>query len=414
RQEAFDAVTSALHSAKQRLELQGGVKRLLAVRMRAVQSCLRLMIKNGMRMMEASKMAALASGFSAGWVSRSVRSWTQKYIKDRGLPSSRRGCHTKVSNVLDDPTVWAIIRSYLRSNKWSINPVKLRNFVNNELASKEAEAYAKEVMEVEMPTGLRQYIQDVILPRMQLKTKGKGFSLSAMRDLLLSEGFKPLLIKYEQPLKKKGVGRGVHCSDFVSSVHGHLVEAGKSLEYGKNHEGYWPQTCSQSRYFVLFNSTRHPGHFAVVLVDNSRGHLTYAKNALRVGDMNFNSGGSQPCMRARWYKCADGLRVSQQMVFPEDYETTDLRGKPKGMKQKYLREHCDYSFPGLKRNIPDALASVSVLTIRKWEHRAWRFIDAYAKGLDAKDAQIEVKLYSSRRYKAHRRISEGLARPMDQ
>lgn len=78
---------------------------------------------------------------------------------------------------------------------------------------------------------------------------------------------------------------------------------------------------------------RHPGHFAVVLVDNSRGHLTYAKNALRVGDMNFNSGGSQPCMRARWYKCADGLRVSQQMVFPEDYETTDLRGKPKGMKQ---------------------------------------------------------------------------------
>lgn len=190
RQEAFDAVTSALHSAKQRLELQGGVKRLLAVRMRAVQSCLRLMIKNGMRMMEASKMAALASGFSAGWVSRSVRSWTQKYIKDRGLPSSRRGCHTKVSNVLDDPTVWAIIRSYLRSNKWSINPVKLRNFVNNELASKEAEAYAKEVMEVEMPTGLRQYIQDVILPRMQLKTKGKGFSLSAMRDLLLSEGFK--------------------------------------------------------------------------------------------------------------------------------------------------------------------------------------------------------------------------------
>ncbi len=32
------------------------------------------------------------------------------------------------------------------------------------------------------------------------------------------------------------------------------------------------------------------------------------------------------------------------------------------------------------------MASVPVELIREWEHRAWRFIDAYKEGLGAKDA----------------------------
>ena len=63
--------------------------------------------------------------------------------------------------------------------------------------------------------------------------------------------------------------------------------------------------------------------------------------------------------------------------------------------------------------MPKALASVPVELIRKWEHRAWRFIDTYAEGLDARSAQLKVKAYSSRRYKSHRRIPETLAREMD-
>jgi len=43
----------------------------------------------------------------------------------------------------------------------------------------------------------------------------------------------------EQPLKKKGVGRGVHQSEIICSTVGHLPEAGQTLEYGKNYEGYW-------------------------------------------------------------------------------------------------------------------------------------------------------------------------------
>ena len=43
----------------------------------------------------------------------------------------------------------------------------------------------------------------------------------------------------EQPLKKKGAGRGIHRSDVICSTFGWLPGAGQSLEYGKNYEGYW-------------------------------------------------------------------------------------------------------------------------------------------------------------------------------
>ncbi|KAJ7242043.1 hypothetical protein C8J57DRAFT_1084689 [Mycena rebaudengoi] len=67
----------------------------------------------------------------------------------------------------------------------------------------------------------------------------------------------------------------------------------------------------------------------------------------------------------------------------------------------------------LKENIQRAMASVSVELIRKWEHRAWRFIDAYGDGLGAKEAQKRVKQFSSYRFKSHRRVSERTGDSMD-
>jgi hypothetical protein len=43
----------------------------------------------------------------------------------------------------------------------------------------------------------------------------------------------------EQPLLKKGPGRGSHRSDIICSTVGWLEEAGQQLEYGKNYDGYW-------------------------------------------------------------------------------------------------------------------------------------------------------------------------------
>ncbi|KAH9939048.1 uncharacterized protein BXZ73DRAFT_44162 [Epithele typhae] len=85
-----------------------------------------------------------------------------------------------------------------------------------------------------------------------------------------------------------------------------------------------------------------------------------------------------------------------------------------GIVKRWLREHCDYSFDTIRANMPTAMASVPVELIRKWEHRAWRFIDAYTEGLDAKDAQAKVKQFSSRQYKSHRRIPDTVAQALDQ
>jgi hypothetical protein len=85
-----------------------------------------------------------------------------------------------------------------------------------------------------------------------------------------------------------------------------------------------------------------------------------------------------------------------------------------GAVKRYLREHCNYTFETLKENMPKALASVSVETIRKWEHRMKRWMEAYRGGLDAKQAQFQVKTFSSRCYRSHRRVPEQVAAHFDE
>jgi hypothetical protein len=84
-----------------------------------------------------------------------------------------------------------------------------------------------------------------------------------------------------------------------------------------------------------------------------------------------------------------------------------------GAAKRWLRENCDYTFATLQENTPHALASVPLNTIRKFEHRVLQWVEAYKSGLSAKDAQFEVKRFSSTRYTSHRRIPEKVARLMD-
>ena len=85
-----------------------------------------------------------------------------------------------------------------------------------------------------------------------------------------------------------------------------------------------------------------------------------------------------------------------------------------GAMKKYLREHCDYTYSGLQKNIPDAMASIDVLTIWKWEHRMIRWMDAYREGKGTKEAQIQVKKFGSHKQSSHRRVYESVAKVFDQ
>ena len=84
-----------------------------------------------------------------------------------------------------------------------------------------------------------------------------------------------------------------------------------------------------------------------------------------------------------------------------------------GATKKWLRDHCDYTFETLKANLLLVMGSVKLTTIRLWEHRMVRWMAAYSSGLSARNAQKQVKDFSSRKYTSHRRVPETLACQFD-
>jgi hypothetical protein len=275
-----------------------------------------MVVNNQRHLIEASERAAESQGFAAKWGGRMVRQWVRIWIKHWDLPESEQGCHTKVFSLLDDPEIQTELCSYLRMNKWSQSPQKLSDFTKNKLLPAEARKYLHNIVQREMPAGLKKYLELELFPHIEIKVS-KGISLRTARRWLHSEGFKytahkkglyfdghecedvikyrqnvflPLMQEYskrlvffevgnveeesklnlppgvlklvllahdemtaqsnndakmswvldgEQPLKKKGIGRGLHQSDVICSTKGWLPEASQTLEYSKNYDGYW-------------------------------------------------------------------------------------------------------------------------------------------------------------------------------
>ncbi|KAF9237261.1 hypothetical protein BU15DRAFT_48987 [Melanogaster broomeanus] len=397
----------------QKTEFVGGPHGLQARRARTIQTHLELIAKNGRFTIDASERAAEAHGFAAGWGGRQVRSWSRVWLATRMLPQSFRGRHAKVYSLLKDPTIAGELRTYVRSHKWAMDPAKLIKFTKSELIPHEAEKYAKHIINTEMPHGLKQYLELELFPRMHLKVI-RGVSLSTARRWLPNDAVDRYWVLEDQfRLRKKGAGRGIHRSDVICSTVGHMVDAGQSMEYGKNYDGYWTGELFvkqlSEQIIPTFEKLHGPGYQALFLIDNSQGHSAYAENALVCSRMNVNSGGQQACMRNGWF-IKDHVRVSQPMVFLPDH--AEFPNKPKGIKV-YLRDHCDYTFTTLKENLPLALDSVQLNTIRLWEHRMHRWMEAYRSGLETNEAQMQVKKFSSTKYKSHRRIPETVAQLFD-
>ena len=100
------------------------------------------------------------------------------------LPKSRRGRHWKTFTPLDDPAICMELRSFVRSNKWS---EKLKNFTRDNTLSASEQKYLHNVVDNEIPQGLKRYMELELFPRIQLKvTKGifnVSFSVISGRTL---------------------------------------------------------------------------------------------------------------------------------------------------------------------------------------------------------------------------------------
>ena len=317
------------HIRSQKTIFAGGSRGLQSYHALAIESYLRLVVRKKYKVIPASQTAAEAFGFSKEWGSRQIRRWVRTWLNDRNLPGSNRGCHIKVRLLLDDPAIKAELRTYVRSNKWAINPEKLQKFTNQSMLPAEAAKYCQNICNEEIPWGLKKYLELELFPRIHMKV-GKGISLSTACRWLQLEGFKytlhkkaiyydghdradvvkdrqerflptmkehrqrlveysmedptkeilkPLppdvrklvllahdestctandgpkaswVIEGEQPILKKGAGRGLHRSDVICSTFGWLKNAGVQIEYGKNHDGFWTGEMFIKQVIILF------------------------------------------------------------------------------------------------------------------------------------------------------------------
>jgi hypothetical protein len=81
-----------------------------------------------------------------------------------------------------------------------------------------------------------------------------------------------------------------------------------------------------------------------------------------------------------------------------------------GLAKQHTRKYCDYTFPGLKQQVPIALSDSNkclnqpLLTLmRKWDRLGWRYVDVYEKGFPSDVAQK-----AAQKYHGHRQVSEAL------
>ena len=86
----------------------------------------------------------------------------------------------------------------------------------------------------------------------------------------------------------------------------------------------------KEKIIPAFEEAHRPRYQALIMVDNSQGHVAYSVDALLTSRMNLWPGGKQARLRDSWFQ-KNGECVMQQMNFPANHP--DFPDMPKGMKQ---------------------------------------------------------------------------------
>lgn len=92
---------------------------------------------------------------------RRLREWVRDFEYYEILPTSALINHSRTRSILLDPDIQFAIQKYLRSCKWAMDPSKLQRFFKNELSKEDAEAYAVEISQSDMPTGVSAFLREL-------------------------------------------------------------------------------------------------------------------------------------------------------------------------------------------------------------------------------------------------------------
>ncbi len=74
-----------------------------------------------------------------------------------------------------------------------------------------------------------------------------------------------------------------------------------------------------------------------------------------------------------------------------------------GAAKRYICEYCDYIWNRLQKTVPEALDSISLITIRQFAQKSWRYMNIYRKGITGKFA-----IFAGKKYKSHRRVPDDV------
>ena len=239
-------------------------------------------------------------------------------------------------------------------------------------------------------------------------------------------------------------------------------EAREYLEYGENREGYWNATkfLKQLADAVLIAEVKYlklEGYRLHWVFDHSSCHAAYGEDALISAHMNAKPGGAQPVMHdtvyigrvqrigfsdgtpkgliqalREWGIDVRGMKLNDLRAeidthadFCEEKSLieTFITGRSHGcimlpkfhcelnpiercwaQAKCFSRSHCSYFLPGLRKNVPDALNSVTLDNIQKHFRKVRDYMFAYLLGkTGGPELEDQVKLFK-KMYKSHRRI----------
>ncbi|KAF8576284.1 hypothetical protein K439DRAFT_1367698, partial [Ramaria rubella] len=338
------------HIKSKKTVFVGGELGLSMMRARAIASQLKMMLKGGHGKMSASVIAAESHGFSRAWGGQRIREWARKYMDHVNKVKMLNGLKKYLELEL-------FPRIQYKAGSHGIAICTARRWLHANGFESKSHAKGLYYDGHERPDVVHDQ-QHHFLPQMaQYAPRLVWYAVGDVNTAIIPSNFVERLLvlvahnemtaqandgkkaswiyKGEQPLCKKGVGRGLHQSEIICSTVGWLADASQTLEYGKNYKGYWTGELFvkqlKEKIIPAFEAAHGLGYQALIMVDNSQGHSADALDALLIFHMNMNPGGKQALMRNGWFE-QNRKRTIQSMVFPPDHHEPAHRGQAKGMK----------------------------------------------------------------------------------